>query len=530
MFEYLSRLFSQARDVFLALPNPRKVLVLFIAAASIAGFTVLLMWANKPSYEILYSGLSQDEAGEIVVKLKEKKIPYQLDSGGTTIMAPKERLQETRLELATEGLPRGGGVGMELFNKTSLSTSAFVQRLNYQRAIQGELERTIVKFPQVAQARIHLNIPKESLFLEDARDPSASVMLKLFPNRTLSQAQILGIVHLVSSSVEGLKAENISVVDTSGGLIYKKDDEAETAMLTASQIQQRKMIEKTLADRVTSMLERVVGPNKAVARVTAEVDYSRTSTTEETFNPDLAVVRSEERISEKSTGPTRIASGAPAARYNLEAGEGTGAVSAQMPETYEKTEETTNYDITRVNRQTVIPGGGIKRLSVAVMVDGKEVVTTEGDKTVRSVVPRTEEELDRLEEVVRHAIGYDEERGDTVVVTSFQFFVPEEVKIPAFERWWTTYLRQAVRPAINVMLIVLFFLFIVRPLIAWVRREARVTTPAEGEEQFVLPGVEAPAAPAELPSAEKALPDRAKELASQNPDRTLDVIRTWISE
>ncbi|MBW2091806.1 MAG: flagellar M-ring protein FliF [Deltaproteobacteria bacterium] len=528
MFEYLSRLFRQARDVFLALPNARKVLIILIVAASIGGFTVLIIWANKPSYEVLYSGLSQDEAGEIVLKLKEKKIPYQLDAAGTTILAPKEKIQGTRLELATEGLPRGGGVGMELFNKTSLSTSAFVQRLNYQRAIQGELERTIMKFPEVAQARIHLNIPKESLFLEDAREPSASVVLKLFPNRALSQAQILGIVHLVSSSVEGLKPENVSVVDTSGGLIYKKDEEADSVMLTASQIQQRKILEKTLAERVTSMLERVVGPNKAVARVAAEIDYNRTSTTEETYNPDLAVVRSEERIQEKSIGPTKGATGPPAARYSLEAGGGAAGGQVQTPESYEKTEETINYDITRINRQTVIPGGGIKRLSVAVLVDGKEVVKTEGDKTVRSIVPRTEEELENLEEVVRYAIGYNEERGDTVVVTSFPFFVPEEEEIPALARWWTSYLRQAVRPAINIILIVLFFLFVVRPLIAWIRREARVVVPEK--EQIALPGAEAPAAPSELPAAEAALPDQMRELAHQHPDRTLDVIRTWINE
>ncbi len=529
MLEYLSRLLRQTRDVFLALPNTRKVLILVVVAASIAGFTVLFVWANKPNFEILYSGLGQDEAGEIVTKLKEKKIPYKLESGGTTILTPAKNLQETRLELATEGLPRGGGVGMELFNKTSLSTSSFVQRLNYQRALQGELERTIMKFPEVAQARIHLNIPKESLFLEGAREPSASVALKLYPNRTLTQAQILGIVHLVASAVEGLKPENVSIVDMVGGLIYQKDEEAENAMLTASQVQQRKIIEKTLANRVTSMLERVLGPNKAVARVSAEIDYNRTTTTEESYNPDLAVVRSEERTKEKSIGPIKAVSGAPTTRYTLGARQGVATAQVQTPESYEKTQETINYDITRVNRQIIIPGGKIKRLSVAVIVDGKEAVSTEGGKTVKTIVPRTKEELDRLQEVVRHAIGYDEDRGDTVMVTSFPFFVPKEEKIPTLARWWTIYLRQAIRPAINVILIVLFFLFVVRPLIAWVRREARVTVPA-AEERVALPGEAEQPAAAELPAAEAPLPDQIRELALQNPDRSLDVIRTWINE
>lgn len=336
-------------------------------------------------------------------------------------------------------------------------------------------------------------------------------------------------MHLVASSVEGLKPENVSVVDTSGGLIYKKDEEAETPMLTASQIQQRRMLEKTLADRVTTMLERVVGPGKAVARVTAELDYNRTSTTEETFDPELAVIRSEERVKEKSTGPGRIAAGAPSARYSLETGEGAAAGQGQPLETYEKTEETINYDITRVNKQTVIPGGKIKRLSVAVMVDGKEVEKTEGGETVKTVVPQTEEELARLQEVVRYAVGYDEERGDTVIVTSLPFFIPEEVKVPVLAKWWTTYLRQAVRPAINIILIVLFFLFIVRPLIAWLRREARVVV-REEERVALPPGVEAPALPGAVPKIEAALPDQMRETALQYPDRTLDVIRAWISE
>lgn len=533
MFEYLTQMIIETGRVFKALPTSRKVVILMVITVTLAGFISISIWANTPKYVTLYSGLSQTEAGEIVNKLKEKKVPFKLEGDGTTITVTEEDLRETRLSLATEGLPRGGSVGMEIFNKNSLSTTSFVQRLNYQRAIQGELERTIIRFPEVQHVRVHLNIPKESLFMEEARDPSASVVLNLYANKSLNQAQIMGVVHLVASSVQGLKAENISLVDTAGGLIYKKEEDAGGLLLTNSQLQQRKMLEKGLAEKITSMLERVIGPNKAVARVTAELDFSRVSTTEEIFNPDLVVIRSEQRTSEKTRGPARGASGAPSARYNLDGTKAQGTGQDDGRELYEKTDETVNYDIAKINKQTIIPAGGIKRLSVAVIVDNRYEEKEEDGKMVKIAVTRTEEELEGLTKIVRHAIGYDEKRGDTVVVSSLSFFVPEEEKPSVAESWWMDYLRQAAKPLVNVLLIVLFFLFVVRPLMGWIKREAKVVgqIPAEGEEEFALPGVERVAAlPEDIAEAEIPLPDKVREMTNQNPDRALDLIQAWIAE
>ncbi|MBW2621896.1 MAG: flagellar M-ring protein FliF, partial [Deltaproteobacteria bacterium] len=369
MFEYFTQLLGQFRDVFMSLPTNRKILIFLIVGGTLAGFVSLMMWANRPQFDVLYSGLSQSDAGEVVAKLREKKIPYQLKSGGTIILVPNENIAEARLDLASAGLPRGGGVGLELFNKTSLSSTSFVQRLNYQRAIQGELERTVNKFPEVRQTRVHLNIPKESLFLEDAREPAASVVVNLYPGRSLSQSQILGIVNLVASSVEGLKTQNVSVVDTAGGLLYKQAEDADAAVLSATQVEQRKAIEKNLANRVTSMLERVIGPNKAVTRVSAELEMNQISTTEETYDPDLVVIRSEQRLTEKTTGPSAATGGPAGIPYILGTGETEGG-AAQGQELHDRTEETINYEIARTIRKTVIPGGTIKRLSVAVIVDG----------------------------------------------------------------------------------------------------------------------------------------------------------------
>lgn len=416
---------------------------------------------------------------------------------------------------------------MELFNKTSLSSTAFVQRLNYQRAIQGELERTVSKFPEIRQVRVHLNIPKESLFLDDTRAPSASVVVNLYPGRNLSQSQILGIVNLVASSVEGLKTANVTVVDTAGGLLYKREDDSGGAVLSATQTQRRKLIEKNLADRVTSMLEPVIGLNKAVTRVSAELELSQISTTEETYDPDTVVIRSEQRITEKITGPSSAAGGPARTPYTLGTDETEGG-QFQAQELQDRSEETINYEIAKTIRKTIIPSGTIKRLSVAVIVDGNYEEKTEGDRAVKVYIPRSEEELTRLENLVRHAIGFDEDRGDTVVVSSFQFYVPEEEKITFMTGPWSSYLRQTIRPALNIFLIFLFFLFVVRPLIGWIRKEA-VTVPARAE--VLLPGAPTPALPEGVaPEPEKPLPERIQEMTAQDPDKAAELIRAWIAE
>ena len=529
MLEGLTNRFSQVQDGFTALSPSRKFMVLGIIAAVVAGFVVLMLWANRPDFQVIYSGLSPEDAGAIVAKLKERKVPFQLAANGTAVMVPKEVIEETRLYLATEGLPAGGAVGMELFNKVSLGATDFVQRLNYQRALQGELERTIKKIREVNQVRVHLNIPKESLFIEEAREPSASVMLKLHAGRTLTRSQLEGIVHLVASSVEGLKARNISVVDASGGLLYSMDEEADGALMTAKQIEYRRNLEKTMADRVTSMLERVVGPGKALARVTADLNFQQISTSEEIYDPDRSGVRSEQRSTEKSSGPGRGVSGVPTERYETGGRPREAAAAEGQQEIFEKSEETTNYEITRINRQTVTPGGEIKRLTVAVMVDGTYTEEVKEGKKVKTFVPIPENKKKDLADLVKSAVGYDETRGDIVEVRSVPFFTPEEFKVGLIERL-ADFLRQYSKLAFNVLLIVLFFLFIVRPVVAWIKRESEA-------------GLLAPPPPEALPAAEEAeaLPepevekgrltrDQVLTVARQNPERTVNLIRSWIDE
>ncbi|MBW2619562.1 MAG: flagellar M-ring protein FliF [Deltaproteobacteria bacterium] len=531
MLEALDSTFGQMRAVFSQMPPARKVMILAGFAAVVACFIVLLVWTNKTDFEVVYSGLSQEDAGAVVAKLKERKTPFQLTGNGSVIMVPKEAVQETRLYLSTEGLPAGGAVGMELFNTTSIGATSFVQRLNYQRALQGELARTIKKFREVDQVRVHLNIPKESLFIEEKREPTASVVLKLHAGRSLSRSQLEGIVHLVAGSVEGLTSKNISIVDTKGGLLYSQEGEAEGGLLTATQIQYRRSVEKSLADRVTTMLERVVGPDKALTRVTTELNFQQISTSEEIYDPDRSVIRSEQRFTEKTTGPAKGASGVPSARYDLGSREEGAVDRGSSQEVYEKSEETINYEITRINRRIVTPGGEVKRLSVAVIVDGTYKETEKDGETVQTFVPRSQAELANLEKLVRNAVGFVEERGDTVMVTSVPFFLTKDEEDLGWMPTIWEHLRQFGRPALNILLIVLFFLFAVRPFMAWIQREAKVALPPPPKREALT----------EAEEKEKALPEPKIEegrltreqvmgLAQQDPDRTVNLIRSWIDE
>lgn len=530
MFEKLNERFLRGREVFGAMTPGKKIMVAGGLAAVLASFIVLLIIANTPDYQVMYSRLSQEDAGAIVDKLKEKKVPYRLSGGGSVIEVPKELMQETRLFLATEGLPAGGAVGMEMFDETKLGATDFVQRLNFQRALQGELERTIKKFPEIDQVRVHLNIPKESLFIEEAREPSASIVVKLKMGRELSRAQLAGIVHLVSSSVEGLKPESISVVDTSGGLLYSKE-EGDGALLSESQVRRRRKLEQDLANRITTMLERLVGPDKALARVTADLNYQQISTSEEIYDPDRTAIRSEQRLSEKSQDGAGAAGGVPNATYELGTGQRQQGAGAGGGEQYEKTEDTTNYEITRINRTILVPAGEVKRLSVAVMVDGTYTEAVKDDKIERTYIPRPQAELAQFEDLVRNAVGYDEERGDSVVVSSVAFYLPEQ-KAPHWSDMPLDYARKYGKPVFSVLLIVLFFLFVVRPIMSRLMKATEPEEPAietaalpEGEEEAALPEPER-----DKLEKGRLTQDQILALAQQNPERTINLIRSWIDE
>ncbi len=503
----------------------QRFIILLALAGSIAGLVAVTLWTQQPDMQVLFANLAVDDASGIIDKLKDAKVPYETANGGTTVLVPSAQVHDLRLEMAGQGLPHGGGVGYEIFDRTTMGMSDFVQKLNYRRALQGELARTITQMPEVERARVHLAIPERRLFATEQDRARASVVVSLRASQTLSKAQIQGVVHLVSSSVEGLQARDVTVVDGHGNLLSNTSSD-ESAGLSGTQMEYQRTLEKDIETRIQTMLERIVGVNKAVVRVSSVLDFRKIETTEERYDPNGQVVRSEQRGQEKSSGVNGTSGGVPGVESNVPGG--TEAEGGQTSSNNNQTKnETVNYEISRTVSRIVEPTGTIKKLSVAVLVDG----TYEGggkpgeagaDQS-KKYVPRSEEEMKRIEEIVKKAMGYSTERQDQVEVVSIQFGLGAEEPTggveatPDASKVWMPYVRYAV----GGILFFLIFFMVVRPLMVMLVQSA----PAAG-------GGETPALPASVGQVEAAIsgkqPGQILDMAKNNPANTAVVVKQWL--
>jgi flagellar M-ring protein FliF len=383
-------------------------LVVFLIA-SISGLIVVWLWAQKPELEVLYSNLSSEDAGAIVAKLKEAHIPYSFSADGSAVLVPSDKVHELRIQMATQGIPQGGVIGFEIFDRTTIGTTEFVQKINYRRALEGELDRTIGQLAEVSRARVHLAVPEKTLFTERQEQPRASVVVSLRTGRSLSEGQIQGIVHLVSSSVESLAPQAVTVVDNHGRILSKNSDDSSKFQMSASQLDYQHTLEKKIEENIQTLLEKVVGPNKAIVRVSSLLDLRQVEKTEEKYDPDGQVVRSEQKTDENLSGSSTApaSGGVPGVLSNTPP-----KTAAATPEgsksnnSTQKKNDVTNYEISKTVSRTIEPVGTIKRLSVAVMVDGAYEVT-KGDKgqSNRKYVPRSEDEMKKLNDLVKKAMG-----------------------------------------------------------------------------------------------------------------------------
>lgn len=519
----MKRIIEQFVVVFKAMPVSKKISMAVVLGLVVAGFALMFLWANQIDYQVLYSNLSGEDAAGIVSKLREQRIAYKLEDGGSLILVPAEKVYETRLVLAGDRLPRGGNVGFEIFDRTSFTTTEFVQRLNYQRALQGELCRTIGEFREVGHARVLIVIPKDSLFVEDTKPASASVLLKL--KSSLSPDKVAGIVHIVASAVEGLTPEQVTVVDTTGKVLFKGPNQGdETAFLSSSNLEYQRQVEGKIVGRVQSMLEGIVGEGKAIVRVSAEIDFDQIDFSEEKYDPDNTVVRSKQRRVESSEkgggGVLGVAVNPARSRVSSE--------QAQINTRSEKEDEVINYEINRVTRRVIKPSGTVKRLSVAAVVDGTyEVVTAEDGSKTKKYIPRISKELEEFERIVKRAMGFDADRGDQVQVSCFPLSI--SAGIEAQDGTGTDWLangRQYIRPAINLVLVLVIFLFVVRPLLRSVKGivtavDTRKTLPESGEElesaALPEPGI-------------RGVREKTIMMAKSNSDKTQQVIKGWLHE
>lgn len=514
-------------QVLKAVPPGKKISFIVTLCVVLGGFAALIFWTNRPNYQILFANLEAGDAARITEKLQEKRVPYQLEGGGSAIMVPDEMVYQLRLDLASEGIPRGNSVGFEIFDKLSFGTTEFVQKLKYQQALQGELARTIMEFDAIDKARVHIVTMDDSLFARPEKPATASVVIRAYPGRTLGQKQLQGIVNLVACAVEGLKPENVTVVDMAGGMLAKGNDEDMVGSMNKTQFEYQQKLEGLFEKRIQTMLEPVVGLNKVVARVTAEVDFRQVNVSEEKYDPDSAVVRSEQRQKESSSDAVNRTSGSPDLKYEVYQTEGGTGSSGKN---YEKENAVVNYEINKVNTQVINSSGDIKRLSAAVIIDGPyESKEDAQGNMVQTFVPRSRKEIATFTDIIKKAIGFSEERGDQVNVSNIAFTLQEEEEpFVEIETGFADYLKKSGKMLFNIALVILFFLFAIRPFKRWLNHAGEYVNTMALQQGADIAKIEDQAAD-EVRSRQENK-KQLLEVTKENPDAAAEIIRRWINE
>ncbi|HTI86211.1 MAG TPA: flagellar basal-body MS-ring/collar protein FliF [Alphaproteobacteria bacterium] len=444
--------------------GPSRLLVIAaIVAASIAFFFFITSRLTTPSMALLYSDLDPTDSGRIVAKLEAQKVPYDLRGNGQ-IYVPGDQVLRLRMTMAGEGLPSGGSMGYELFDKSeAFGTSSFVLDVQHLRALEGELSRSIRSLNYVQNARVHLVLPKREAFSREPQEASASVLLQMVGGRRLSKTEVAAIQHLVASAVPKLKSSRISIVDNQGTLLANGEAKDEKAAGALAGDDARLAYEMRMSRTIEDMLERTVGPGRVRAEVTADMDFDRMSTTSETYDPDGQVVRSTQSVEENNasrdgeTQPVSVAG-------NLPGQPATGPTNSAASNKSSRTEETVNYEISKKTETYVREGGAVKHLSVAVLVDGTYGSGANGGRTYQ---PRSADEMQMLTRLVQSAVGYNAERGDKVEVVNLRFAqgddTVDEVTRPLFGMSKNDYMRIAELVVMGVVAI-LILLMVVRPL------------------------------------------------------------------
>jgi flagellar M-ring protein FliF len=404
------------------LPASGKLsLLLVVVGAVVAGFLITAQ-TKFSGYQYLYTNLSLTDQNKIAERLQGMNVEAQFR--GDSILVPGHKVLELRNTLSAEGLPQGGGVGFELFDKQNFGETEFQQRINYMRATQGEIARTIMAIDGVEKARVHIVVPEQSLFAVDQRQPSASVALNMAKGRKLSDGQVKGILHLIVTSVEGLTESNVSIIDQNGNILFQGSKDS-SSIMSAKGMEIQASVEGRLESQVRDLLERIVGSNGISVKVSANLNLQQIERTVEQIDPESRVALAENTTTEQSTGSTGSSGGVPGSASNLPGGGSSGSGSSS--ESSKRIETTATYVVSKTTQKILEPVGTIKSLSVAVLVDGK--YTTKEDGT-QDYAPRTDDELKKIEDLVKKAVGFDEARGDKVKVENMQFKQIEISDVP----------------------------------------------------------------------------------------------------
>ncbi len=523
--------------VLAQLSGSQKLAMIVTVALTAALLAGAWIWARTPDYRILFTRLDDRDGGAVLAALQKMNVPYKLGEGGA-ILVPAPLVHETRLKLAGEGLPKGGLVGFELLESPKLGASQFQEQVNYQRALEGELARTVQSIASVESARVHLAIPRPSVFLREQQKPSASVLVHLYPGRSLEEAQVNAIVHLVSSSVPGLAPRNVTVIDQRGTLLSTNADPLSAPGLDPGQIKYRTHLENLYARRIEAILTPIVGASNLRAQVSAEVDFSHMEKTAETYKPNAApgeaAVRSQ-HVTESSGDSQAPAGGIPGALSNqppsaatapLVAPSGKKEPAASAPASTAASvsthkESTINYEVDKTVTYTRQASGTVRRLSAAVVVNYRPVPGADGKVEMKPLAP---EELAQITNLVKEAIGFDEKRGDTVNVVNSPFTAPEQapvVEAPLWKQPETLSLAKELGKHLLLALLAAYLVFgVLRPLVR------HLMAPPAGKRVVAvedsLPELASPS------SAPPSSLEHARQIARQDPRVVANVVRSWV--
>ncbi|MBI5741662.1 MAG: flagellar M-ring protein FliF [Nitrospirae bacterium] len=506
-------------------PASKKTAVLAVLVVTIAGVLLLVSWTQRVDYQVLYSNLSEEDAGKILQELQERKIPYKAGAGGAILVAA-DKVYDVRLQLASQGLPQGGGVGFEIFDNTNFTASEFVQKLNFRRALEGELSRTIRSLAGVQQCRVHLVVPDKSIFMlpENSQEATAAIFVSLRQGRKLSGSEVDGIIHLVASSVEGLSPKNITVVDNKGELLQKPNDDG-LLSLSGSQMEFQHDYEVNLASKVLSILEPVVGRGKVKAKVSAEFDFTKSERTEEKFDPEGVVVRSEQKSTEKST--TGAPAGVPGVASNLPGGGAQQVASTQGQS--QKQDETINYETSKTVTRVVESPVSLERLTVAILIDGLLPSQQGSVENAKQYVQRSEEDVRYYEDIIKKTVGFTQDRGDEISVKVMPFReMATEGPAEEAPKEYLPVILSVLKYLVPVIVMLLLFLFVVKPLLK------TLTAAPQGRTQTVVTAAMAEGTAADqvgfMQPKEIPLERQVIDWANKNPQQAADLVKGWVEE
>ncbi len=549
---------AMAAPRFLGLPETQGTRVFLLAVSAAAVIAVMVgiwMWTSQPDYRVLFSNYTDRDGGAIVGALQQMNIPYKFSEGGNAILVPESMVHDARLKLASQGLPKGGNVGFELMENEKMGISQFLEQVNFQRALEGELARSIETISAVQSARVHLAIPKDTVFVRDQQKPTASVVLNLYSSRLLDQQQVSAIIHLVASSVPDLPAQNVTIVDQSGNLLSDTTKPTNNGQLNPTQLKYVHDMQQDIVKRIESIISPIVGPNNVRAEATADIDFTHVEQAAETYKPnptpDKSTVRSMQ--SSESGGKSGVnASGIPGALSNqppptatapittngAEAGAaGTGAAPAAATQK----EETVNYEVDKTVRYTQEAMGGIKRLAVAVVVNFKTELDKNGKQVTREL---NDAEKAQITSLAKEAMGFNPDRGDTINVVNSKFMSSEkdDVEVPFWKNPATIeFLKNVAKYIVGAIALMYLFFGYLRPLITKImerNKRSHFRAPPAVEEEDEEEGSVVNLSKKEPPEEEFQFKNAqayekdlevAKNLSTQDPKIVANVVKNWVN-